>query len=134
MCRIRWRWRDGQSRFAATAGAARTCRGQPLDVHVSLRSPGTQRVLRRRPIALNPKQAEGISVAVYAPHADSGKAQEFANIVAHQEIIFSDLFGALPDPDIAVVELPDGTLREFSAPGVVMLGHRVWIPSTAIAR
>jgi aminopeptidase N len=80
------------------------------------------------PLQLNPKQAEGINVAVYAPHADSGKAQEFANIVAHQEIIFSDLFGPLPDPDLAVVELPDGTLREFSAPGVVMLGHRVWDP------
>ncbi|HKI13113.1 MAG TPA: M1 family aminopeptidase [Candidatus Acidoferrum sp.] len=80
------------------------------------------------PLQLNPKQAEGISVAVYAPHADSGKAQEFANIVAHQVIIFSDLFGPLPDPDLAVVELPDGTLREFSAPGVVMLGHRVWDP------
>jgi hypothetical protein len=80
------------------------------------------------PLQLNPKQAEGISVAVYAPHADSGKAQEFANIVAHQEIIFSDLFGPLADPDIVVAELPDGTLREFSAPGVVMLGHRVWDP------
>src|SRR5208283_3996077 len=80
------------------------------------------------PLQLNPKQAEGISVAVYAPRADSGKAQEFANIVAHQEIIFSDLFGALPEPDITVVELPDGTLREFSAPGVVMLGHRAWDP------
>jgi aminopeptidase N len=80
------------------------------------------------PLQLNPKQAEGISVAVYAPRADSGKAQEFANIVAHQEIIFSDLFGPLPDPDIVVVELPDGTLRDFSAPGVVMLGHRVWDP------
>ena len=80
------------------------------------------------PLQLNPKQAEGIDVAVYAPHADSGKAQEFANIVAHQEIIFSDLFGPLPDPDLAVVELPDGTLREFSAPGVVMLGHRMWDP------
>ncbi len=80
------------------------------------------------PLQLNPKQAEGINVAVYAPHADSGKAQEFANIVAHQEIIFSDLFGPLPDPDLAVVELPEGTLREFSAPGVVMLGHRMWDP------
>jgi len=80
------------------------------------------------PLQLNPKQAEGISVAVYAPRADSGKAQEFANIVAHQEIIFSDLFGPLPEPDITVVELPDGTLREFSAPGVVMLGHRAWDP------
>jgi hypothetical protein len=80
------------------------------------------------PLQLNPKQAEGVNVAVYAPRADSGKAQEFANNVAHQEIIFSDLFGSLPESDLTVVELPDGTLREFYAPGVIMLSHRIWDP------
>ena len=64
------------------------------------------------PLQLSPKQAEGISVSVFAPRADSAKVQEFANIVAHQEIIFSDLFGQLPNPDLTVVQLPDGTLRE----------------------
>lgn len=80
------------------------------------------------PLQLNPKQAEGISVAVYAPRVDSGRAQEFANIVAHQEIIFSDMIGALPEPDLTVVQLPDGTLRDFAAPGVLMLSHRIWDP------
>ena len=80
------------------------------------------------PLQLSPKQAEGISVAVYAPRADSAKVQEFANVVAHQEVIFSDMFGPLPDPDLTVIELPDGTLREFAAPGVVMLSHRIWDP------
>ena len=83
------------------------------------------------PLQLNPKQAEGISVAVYAPPAQSGKAQEFANEVAHQEIIFSDMFGELPDPDLTVVQLPDGTLREFAGPGVVMLAHRIWDPKAS---
>src|SRR5208337_1027812 len=73
------------------------------------------------PLQLNPKQAEGVNVAVYAPRADSSKAQVFANLVAHQEIIFADLFGELPDSDLTVVQLPDGTLRDFSAPGVIML-------------
>ncbi len=80
------------------------------------------------PLQLSPKQAEGISVAVYAPRADSAKVQEFANDVAHQEVIFSDLFGSLPDPDITVIELPDGTLRDFAGPGVVMLSHHIWDP------
>jgi hypothetical protein len=80
------------------------------------------------PLLLSPKQAEGISVAVYAPRADSAKVQEFANIVAHQVVIFSDMFGALPEPDMTVVELPDGTVRDFSGPGVVMLSHRLWDP------
>jgi len=83
------------------------------------------------PLQLNPKQAEGINVAVYAPPAQSGKAQEFANGVAHQEIIFSDMFGELPDSDLTVVQLPDGTLRDFAAPGVVMLSHRVWDPKAS---
>jgi hypothetical protein len=80
------------------------------------------------PLQLSPKQAEGISVAVYAPRPDSAKVQEFANVVAHQVVLFSDMFGALPDPDMTVVELPDGTLRDFSGPGVVMLSHRLWDP------
>ena len=83
------------------------------------------------PLQLNPKQAEGIKVSVYAPHSESGKAQEFANVVAHQEIIFSDMFGGLPDPDITIVQLPDGTLRDFAGPGVVMLSHRLWDPKFA---
>ena len=80
------------------------------------------------PLQYNPKQAEGINVAVYAPPAQSGKAQEFANAVAHQEVIFTDMFGELPDTDLTVVQLPDGTLRDFAAPGVVMLSHRIWDP------
>ncbi|HUL35542.1 MAG TPA: M1 family aminopeptidase [Candidatus Eisenbacteria bacterium] len=80
------------------------------------------------PLQLSPKQAEGINVAVYAPRADSAKVQEFANEVAHQEVIFSDMFGGLPNPDLTVIELPDGTLRDFSGPGVVMLSHRIWDP------
>jgi hypothetical protein len=83
------------------------------------------------PLQYNPKQAEGINVAVYAPPAQSGKAQEFANAVAHQEVIFSDMFGELPDPDITVIQLPDGTVRDFAAPGVVMLSHRIWDPKSS---
>lgn len=82
-------------------------------------------------LQLNPKQAEGINVAVYAPPAQSGKAQEFANAVAHQEVIFSDMFGELPDPDLTVIQLPDGTVRDFAAPGVVMLSHRIWDPKSS---
>jgi predicted negative regulator of RcsB-dependent stress response len=80
------------------------------------------------PLQLNPKQAEGIDVTVYAPREYSGRAQEFANVVAHQEIVFSDLFGSLPDPNMTVIQLPNGTLRDFAAPGVIMLSQRAWDP------
>ncbi|HEX4541633.1 MAG TPA: hypothetical protein VH114_00590, partial [Candidatus Acidoferrum sp.] len=48
-------------------------------------------------LQLNPKQAEGIKVAVYAPRAASANAQDFAASVARSAIIFSDIFGPIPD-------------------------------------
>jgi tetratricopeptide (TPR) repeat protein len=83
------------------------------------------------PLQLNPKQAEGINVAVYATPAQSAKAQEFANDVAHQEVVFSDLFGELPNPDLTVAQLPDGTVRSFAGPGLVMLSQRIWDPKAS---
>ena len=44
------------------------------------------------------------------------------------------MFGSLPEPDLTVVQLPDGTLRDFAAPGVMMLSHRIWDPNIVIAR
>lgn len=82
------------------------------------------------PLQFNPKQAEGINVAVYAPPDQSAKAQEFANAVAHQEVLLSDMFGELPETDLTVVQLPDGTVRDFAGPGVLMLSHRIWDPKT----
>ena len=42
--------------------------------------------------------------------------------------VFSDMFGALPDPDVSVIQLPDGTLRDFAGPGVLLLSQRAWDP------
>jgi tetratricopeptide (TPR) repeat protein len=80
------------------------------------------------PLQLNAKQAEGLDVNVYAPPADSKNAQDFANAVARSVTAFSDLFGGLPDPSFTVVEMPDGGLREFSGPGLLVLSHRAWDP------
>src|SRR5882762_1732839 len=79
-------------------------------------------------LQLNPKQAEGVSVAVFAPRAASANAQDFASSVAHSVTIFSDMFGPLPDPDMQIIQIPDGTLREFAAPGVLLLSQRAWNP------
>jgi tetratricopeptide (TPR) repeat protein len=82
-------------------------------------------------LQLNPKQAEGLDVAVYAPRAASGNAADFAGDVARSVTMFSDMFGPLKDPDFAVVQLPDGTLRDFAAPGVLLLSRRIWDPKGA---
>jgi tetratricopeptide (TPR) repeat protein len=80
------------------------------------------------PLQASPKQAEGLDVGVYAPPADSKNAQDFANAVARSAIAFSDLFGPLPEPSFTVVQMPDGGLREFSGPGLVVLSKRAWDP------
>jgi len=82
-------------------------------------------------LQLNPKQAEGIDVAVYAPRQESGNAQGFADDVARAITTFSDLFGALPDPAMTVIQLPDGSLRDFSAPGVLLISRHIWDPKIA---
>src|SRR2546425_8230510 len=38
--------------------------------------------------------------------------------------MFSDMFGPIPDPTFKVIQLPDGTLRDYAAPGVLLLSQR----------
>jgi aminopeptidase N len=82
-------------------------------------------------LQLNPKQAEGINVAVYAPRAASANAQNFAEDVARSAIIFSDMFGPIPDPTFTLIQIPDGTFRDFAAPGVLLLSQRIWDPRSS---
>jgi len=80
------------------------------------------------PLQFNAKQAEGLDVNVYAPQDASKNAGDFANAVARSVIAFSDLFGPLPDPNFTVVQMPDGGLREFSGPGLLVMSKRAWDP------
>jgi aminopeptidase N len=80
------------------------------------------------PLQLNAKQAEGLDVNVYAPQDASKNAGDFANAVARSVTAFSDLFGPLTDPYFTVVQMPDGGLREFSGPGLLVLSKRAWDP------
>src|SRR5439155_723011 len=82
-------------------------------------------------LQLNPKQAEGINVSVYAPRAASANAGDFAASAARAVIIFSDMFGPIPDPTLTIIQLPDGTLRDFAAPGVLLLSQRSWDPKAS---
>jgi aminopeptidase N len=78
------------------------------------------------PLQMNAKQAEGLDVNVYAPPDASKSAGDFANAVARSVDAFSDLFGQLPDPTFTVVQMPDGGLREFSGPRLLVLSKRAW--------
>src|SRR6516225_9030895 len=78
------------------------------------------------PLQLNAKDSEGISVNVYSPPAASKTVGDFANAVSRSVTVFSDMFGSLPDPSFTVIQIPDGGLREFSGPGLIVLAQRAW--------
>jgi tetratricopeptide (TPR) repeat protein len=82
-------------------------------------------------LQLNPKQAEGINVAVYGPRSASANAADFAADVARSVTMFSDMFGALHQPEFSVIQIPDGTLRDFAAPGALLLSKRIWDPKAS---
>jgi aminopeptidase N len=77
-------------------------------------------------LQLSPQQAEGIDVAVYAPRSASAEAAGFAGDVARSVTMFSDMFGPLKDSEMTVAQLPDGTVRDFAAPGLLLLSKRIW--------
>src|ERR1700676_3742352 len=82
-------------------------------------------------LQLSPEQAEGVNVSVYAPRSAPGKPADFAASVARSYTMFSDMFGPLHDADVTVAQLPDGTLRDFSGPGLLLLSKRIWDPKGA---
>src|SRR5580693_2795228 len=120
----------------AVAGSGKSAAPTPLAggrllYTFECKTPGPHGTFVAGNLQLNPKQAEGIDVAVYAPRSDSANAQGFADDVARAVTVFSDLFGGLEDTEFTVIQLPDGTVRDFAAPGVVLLSRRLWDPKTA---
>ena len=95
------------------------------------KTPGPHGTFVAGNLQLNPKQSEGIDVAVYAPRTDSANAQGFADDVARAVTVFSDMFGGMEDTSFTVIQIPDGTVRAFAAPGVLLLSRHLWEPKTA---
>ncbi len=95
------------------------------------KTPGPHGTFVAGNLQLNPKQSEGIDVAVYAPRSDSANAQGFADDVARAVTVFSDIFGGLQETDFTVIQLPDGTVRDFAAPGVLLISRHLWEPKVA---
>src|SRR5579863_2323632 len=120
----------------AVAGSGKSSAPTPLAAGRLLytfecKTPGPHGTFVAGNLQLNPKQAEGIDVAVYAPRSDSDNAQGFADDVARAVTVFSDMFGGLQDTAFTLIQLPDGTVRDFAAPGVLMISRRIWEPKTA---
>ena len=80
-------------------------------------------------LQLNPVKAEGLDVLAYVPVAAAGTAQPYGQMASNIATYFTDQWGQLPDSTISVAQLPDGTLPSFTAPGLVLISHRLWTPT-----
>jgi hypothetical protein len=77
-------------------------------------------------LQLSPVQAEGLNISVYTPAAASGTAQSYGEAVARIVGVFSAQFGSLPQPNLTVAQIPDGTVPGFAAPGLLLVSQRHW--------
>jgi len=118
----------GTGKAGAPAPSSDSSGGGRLLYEFHCDRPGLNGTFVAGALQFSPQQAEGINVAVYSPHAASSSAPEFANDVARAITTFSDLFGPIPDPTMAVIQIPDGTVRGFAGPGVLLLAQRYWDP------
>jgi hypothetical protein len=80
-------------------------------------------------LQLLPVQAEGLNISVYVPQSSASSAQEYGGAVARIVNVLSDQFGPLPKPNLAIAQLPDGTLPAYAAPGLLLLSQRQWGPA-----
>jgi len=83
------------------------------------------------PLQLTPMQGEGISIAMYAPRASSANAKDFGEDAVRALNTFSAIFGPLPDPNLTLIQLPDGSVRTYAAPGVLLISQRMWDPKVS---
>jgi hypothetical protein len=78
-------------------------------------------------LQLTPVQAEGYNFSVYAPPEQTATANAYATSLARILSYFTDTFGPFEiQPDLAIAQIPDGTLPGFSAPGILLISARQW--------
>jgi hypothetical protein len=74
----------------------------------------------------SPVQAEGLNVSVFSPAASSGTAQAYGEAVARIVGVLSANFGPLPQPNLTIAQIPDGTVAGYAAPGLLLVSARHW--------
>jgi aminopeptidase N len=78
-------------------------------------------------LQLSPVSAQGYQFSIYTPPAQAATAQSYGNSLAQIMSYFSDTFGAFANqPSLTVVEMPDGSLPGYSAPGLLLISARQW--------
>ncbi len=79
-------------------------------------------------IQLAPVRAEGMEISVYTPPGQGASATNYAQDIAQIETFYSSEFGPLPDPNLILAQLPDGSLSSYSAPGIILISAHQWNP------
>jgi aminopeptidase N len=77
-------------------------------------------------LQLSSVRSEGLNIAVYTPAASAATAQAYGDAVAGAMGVYSDQFAPLPEPNLTVAQIPDGTLPAFAAPGLLLISQRQW--------
>lgn len=78
------------------------------------------------PLQLSPVRAQGLTFSVYTPPAAAATAQAYADTVGHILDFFNGEFGPLPQPELKIAQLPDGTVDGFAGPGLLLVSARQW--------
>ncbi|MCL5005502.1 MAG: tetratricopeptide repeat protein [Acidobacteria bacterium] len=68
--------------------------------------------------------AFGADIALYLDPTDVNYAADYGATTAKILSFYSSTFGSLPNGNLAVVEIPNGTVGGYSAPGVVAIAKR----------
>ncbi len=109
--------------------AAQTPAGPPRTTYpFRIERPAAAGTFVAGPIQMVPVAAEGVPVSVYMPVGDTDTAREYGESAAKALTHFSSLFGALADPALTLVQLPNvpAVPQGDSAPGLIVVSARQW--------
>jgi tetratricopeptide (TPR) repeat protein len=73
---------------------------------------------------VQPGTALGADITIYVKEGHENFAASYAEAAAKIIAYYSDEFGPLPSSHLAIVEIDDGTVGGFAAPGIVALASR----------
>ena len=119
---------DGAAPATAPSAATPSSAGPRIAYTFRVDQPEAAGTFVAGALQLFPAQVEGLNVSVYLPPSAGGSAQEYGGAVARIVNTLSDQFGPLPKPNLAIAQIPDGTLPAYAAPGLLLLSQRQWGP------
>lgn len=71
---------------------------------------------------------DGLKLPVFTVPASDQTGQLYGDFAGKIISTFSDDFGALPDPNLTIAEMPDGSVSGYAGPGLVLVSQRQWDP------